>query len=391
MAYQLAFQSKRFTQALSTIRKEHFYTEEIATVDRAEDIQTLLSQLTGMTEPQLKAYTSVIRNSELEIILHALKNPVPEKIKAKLFYILKTRIKKRFFLYNWILLQDYYENTSLLEAYALMKQYMQENHPLEYAQSVLSKIDLADGDLIHKAIQVLKQDGGRLNDFYKQYKIIRHSRFGEDLTRKFFEVCTQEELLLNFSIFREYINRKDAYSILMIAHYLKVCTVLEYIDEINESLVSLYGEPNSGDLFWEEIEPALKTKFNEWIQTRELRIYFGKNYPKFSFWRDYYHQIEITRHEDDGILIIKLPGEYVVVDLLDEPAHSYLYRKKFFAQQYERYQRNKEQGTNGWPIQKQDVLFIRDVQLSGVLANICTIVYEGVGRLYTMEIIEDNI
>ncbi len=384
------FKGLRFSQALIEIRKSHPYTEEITAVDREDEVIEWIGRLEKMTEPQVRKYAGTIRNSELDLIFHVLKKDLRNSLKDKLFIILTLRIKKRFFVYNWIMIQDHYEKRGLVEAYALMKSFMEKNYPADYNQSLLSRIDLSEGDLIHKATIVLNEDGGSLTDFIHRYCIRQDSRFAMDLTLSFLEQCGKDAFNVNKEVFRQFVKRQDINPLPMIYNYMRIFNVLEYTDDINEDIIALYGAPKDNHVFWDELEKSLKEKYIEWMQTHELRVYFGNNYPKFSFWCQYFEQVEIRHFEDVGILIIKLPGDYVVVDFLDEPKISYLYKKKYFEQTMHRYQEERELGNVAWPIQREDVIFIRDAQLNGISANVFHIVYEGVGRLYTMEIIEDN-
>jgi hypothetical protein len=383
--------SHRFAQSLESIRRDHPYAEEIARMDLSAEVFELLRETEDLNGSSLRQYAVSLQNSRLELIFHALTYEIPSGLKDKLLVILSSRIKKRFFHYNWIMLQEHYTNRYLIESFSLLLKYMQQKYPIEYQRSLGGRIPMIERDLIHQALEILTSEGCTLNAFFQKFSVLRESSFAKDLLYEYYLRCTGEGFHHNPEFFLVMLRQSENRLYLQINHYLDVLNVLDYIVPINHLLIERFGLPGE-NIFWDNIEEEFQEKFIEWNKIKDLGKYWGITNEKFVFWRDYHHYItKIDFYPDQGLMFLYLP-HYVVVDIKKDKSKSYLYKQSAFHYIYKTYQEaGGFQEKKKWPIEADAAIHIKDVILEGMDSNIFILTYERVGKLYIEDYLDQNL
>ncbi|NLB43034.1 MAG: hypothetical protein GX815_12435 [Clostridiales bacterium] len=368
----------KFHNALDTVRKSHPYVEEIAWMDRNDDVIKLLHQIDSLKGLALKEYAISLPNSKLELIFHALMKEVTLEQKEKLFTIMNLRMKKRFYKYNWIMLLEHYTNVNLQESFALIAEHMKEKVPSKYNLSLASKVSFEDDNIVEHAIDVLKSEESTLNDFFTRYGIKKESNFGKALIQDFFLHCDSDGFQKNSQLFlAEIQNPKNSHSP-QISHYLEVMNVLEYVEDINNYLLNLYNSQDDSCGIWAAISEKLKVKLIEWSKLKDLGKYMGIHSEKYYFWRNYYTAIEKTEwYPELHIMLLYLPG-HVVIDAGKDKDASYLYKRAAF---------NIDNLAN-WSLDPELVVSMKDAILENKRSEIYELNYEGLGKLYIRDYLE---
>ncbi|HCS73694.1 MAG TPA: hypothetical protein DIW17_07455, partial [Clostridiales bacterium] len=186
MEYAINVPKLEFNNALNSVRKNHPYAEEIIRMDRNDEVNELIHQIDSLNGQQLKEYANSLSNSNQELVFHALMKDITQTQKNKLFTIISIRMKKRFYNYNWILLQEHYNNANLIESLALIAEYIKEKIPTKYKLSLVSKLSVKDGNLVAQTLDVLQSEENTLSDFFIRYNIKNESNFARALVEEFF-------------------------------------------------------------------------------------------------------------------------------------------------------------------------------------------------------------
>lgn len=368
----------KFHNALDSVRKSHPYVKEIPWMDRNDDVIKLLQQIDTLKEFELKEYANTLPNSKLELIFHGLNKDINQVQKEKLFIILSTRMKKRFYNYNWIMLQEHYTNANLSESFALIAEYIKDKVPSKYNQSLASKVSFKDDNIIEQALDVINFEDITLNEFFKRYGINRKSKFGKTLLQEFFLQCNSDGFQKNSQLFLAEIENPENLPCPQISHYLEVMNVLEYVEDINNYLLNLYNSQDDSCGIWATISEELKIKLVEWNKLKDLGKYMGIHSEKYFFWKNYYGSIEKTEwYPELRMLLLYLPG-YVVIDSEKDKDTSYLYKTKAF---------NIDNLAN-WSADPDAVVSMKDAILENERSDIYELNYEGLGKLYIRDYLE---
>jgi len=388
MSYAVLPLTHHFLQSLESIRKDHPYAEEIAYLNFKEDILELLYQIDLLSDSRLKKYAVSLRNSRLKLIFHALAHEITIEQKDKLLVILSLRIKKRFFHYNWIMLQEHYTNAYLIESFRLLIDYMEQNYPVDLQRSLAGKITDWDGDLIEQALEILVKEECTISVYLEQYKILKDSSFARELIKRYFLECSSEGFHANADVFLEMICQNESRCYAQVNHYLNVVNVLDYIEAVNKMLMELYGLPGES-FFWDNIQEEVQSKFHIWYKLRGVRKYWGTENEKFLFWRNYYNYIIKTEFiPEQGMMFIYLPG-YVVVDFKEDKTKSYLYKKSEFLTAYKTFESEGGlSGNSNWPLDSEKAVPVKNNILEGINSEIFTLDYEGISKLYIRDYLE---
>lgn len=391
MDHVLSFEPSRFQQALARIRRSHMTKAELKAVETEGDLNGFIQLMQGMNSAAVHQYAQDMSALDLYRMVHALKQGIEGPLKKRLVGLLSEGAHRRLFAYTYGLLLADYDNAGLLAACQAMRTYMEKNHPIQFGQTLLSALDPSAEQLAEGLVQAQIGRELDLNALFSTYDLPPDHGLAQRLIKSFFSSCTQKDYAVNRTVFADTLRNPDVEAIALAARYLRVCGPQSYLKDINEALFNRFGEPEKGHTFWTELDPDVAAIFTEWLRTHTLREYLGSNKVKLNFWVRYFLKVSTLFFEEDGLLILRLPRDYVVVDLAEDPNGSYLYKAQFFEQQYSRYLAERARGKSGWPLDKGQAVFIRDAQINNIPANIFRIVYSGVGRLYTMEIIEDHI
>lgn len=388
MDYAFFVPALKFKTSMEIIRKKHPFAEEIAWMDMKDEVQALLDQIDLLQGNKLSDYAVKLQNSRLELIFHALLQNINALQKEKLLFILSLRLKKRFFHYNWIMLQEHYSNAYLMESFYLLADFMKNRHPGEFNNSFASRMTFPSKDLLQQALSALKLEQCTLKVFFIQYNFLKGSALFEAVLDEFFNSCDQDGFLENAQLFLDWIRTSEKKPLSQIKHYLNVMNVLEYVEEINYFLIELFGLPGEG-LFWQDIEKEYQTKLLEWNKLKDLGKYFGIHTEKFLFWRSYYQYIErVHCYTDLGILFLYFPG-HVVIDFEKDRDRSFLYKKGAFQIAYRTFAAaNGFQGRSKWTIELEKVESIKNAILENRVSEIYELNYEGLGKLYIRDYLD---
>jgi hypothetical protein len=389
MGYAIAFPVLKFNKTAEYIRKMHPYTKEIPLMDMKDEVQELLSQIDRLDENKMADYVLSLPNSDLVLIFHALLYDISSLQRERLLFILSQRMKKRFFHYNWIMLQEHYTNASLIESFILLMKFMKEKYPIEYNRSLASKLSFPRGDLVNQALMVLDEEQCTLSDFLKRYSFIEGSALSGALLETYFLQCSKEGFHKNADLFIKWINTLDSMPYSQIIHYLDVMSILDFVEDINNYLIEIIGLPGQSE-HWNKIEKRFQTKFLKWIKFKDLGKYLGLNTDKFVFWNDYYHYVEkVECYPELGILFLHLPG-HVVVDLKENSSTSYLYKNNIFHAAYEQFDTaGGFEGKSSWPLESEESIEpIKNAILENNHSEIYELIYEGMGKLYIRDYLE---
>ena len=388
MEFAVAANQLKFHSALESIRKDHPYAEEIAWMDMDSDVASFLHQLDSVEDSKLKQYAVSLQNSKLELVFHALKKKITSAQKDKLLHILSIRVKKRFFNYNWVMLQEHYTNANLKESFALLAEFMKARVPAKYDLTLVSKVLDINGDLVEEALSVLEKEELSLTDFFIRYDFQKQSRLAIILLQKYFLQCSQQGFQANSNLFMDWIRQAESPPYQQIGHYLSVMDILGYNEEINQLLVSLYGEPGSSN-FWNNIDKELHTKILEWNKLKDLGKYLGVRSEKFLFWKNYYNFIGQTQwYPDLGLVLLPIPS-HVIVDIQKNKRISYLYKKSAFQKAFRAFEAaGGPEGQSCWPLDAEAVVPLKNFILENQQSDIYEVTYERLGKLYLRDYLE---
>ena len=391
MAQTFSFEPRRFNQALARIRRSHMTKAELKSVEADSDLEGFLKYLEAMNTASMQQFVQDMSALDLYRIVHALKQGAQGLLRKRLCALLSEGANRRLFVHAYGLLLADYGNTGLLAACQAMRAYMLKTHPIEFQQSILSVLDPSAENFAQGLDKALIGSNMDLTSFIATYDLPADHGLARTLIQSFFSSCTQKDYEVNRRLFADTLQNPELDVASIAARYIMACGPQSYLKDINEAVFERFGEPEKGNTFWTELNPDVTNIFTEWLRTHTLREYLGSNKVKLNFWTRYFLKLSTCFFEEDGLLILRLPRKYVVVDLAEDPDGSYLYKAHFFEQQYKRYLSERELGKLGWPIDRARAVFIRDAQINSIPADVFRIVYSGVGRLYTMEIIEDHI
>ncbi|NLC43544.1 MAG: hypothetical protein GX783_04605 [Clostridiales bacterium] len=381
--------SLKFNNVLNSVRINHPYVEEIAWVDRNDEAIILLQQIDTLQGRELVEYANSLPNSKLNLLFHALKKDITQDQKEKLFIILSSRMKKRFYKYNWIMLQEHYTNANLRESFALISDYIKDNVPTIYDLSLASKMNFYDEKLVEQALNVLKAEGDILINFYARYNIRKESSFAKAISQEFFMHCNSDGFHKNSRLFLDEIQETSKSHCPYISHYLEVMTVNDYVEDINIYLLSLYNSPDKSCGIWDSISKELKTKLEEWTKLKDIGMYMGNHSEKFFFWKNYYQAIEKTKWCPElQLLFLYLPG-YVVVDSEDKEYASYLYKEIAFNRTFRSHNDEIDLVNQAsWSLDPDSVVSIKDAILENKRSEIYELNYEGIDKLYIRDYLD---
>jgi hypothetical protein len=390
MPYQLNFIPHKLDKALNDAAARHFTTAECARQDYGERLGNFIKRAEAMEENFSEEASVSIRNSELELLLHAIKNTSSQDLSLRLRYILEKRAKVRLFDLNWLMLQEDYENEGLLASMKILSIYMNKNFHGKFQASLYSKLDNHDTGILPQSLDLLYKEGMGITDFIKQYGIQPLSSFGCSLCARYFRKCDKQGFKEDCDLFQLYINNYNGSDIYpAVAYYLDTLQVSEYLDEINLQLLSRFSHPSSGNCLWDNIIDSLKQKFNQWMRIKEIEKHFGGDQRKYAPWKQVYSYIDgVWREKEDNLLFIDL-GEYVAVDMGLSCEDAFLYRKSIFNVLYEQYIAGKESGLK-WSNLPEGVVTARDAIILDTTSDSYKISYEGIGVLYIKELIEKD-
>ena len=387
MEYAINAPKLEFNNALNSVRKNHPYAEEIIRMDRNDEVNELIHQIDSLNGPQLEEYANSLSNSNQELVFHALMKDITQTQKNKLFTIISIRMKKRFYNYNWILLQEHYNNANLIESLALIAEYIKEKIPTKYKLSLVSKLSVKDGNLVAQTLDVLQSEENTLSDFFIRYNIKNESSFARALVEEFFLHCDKEGFQRNFVLFIKEIQNHKNPPYPQISHYLEDMNVLDYVEEINNYLLNLYND-SKNTWFWDNIQDELKVKLLHWNKLKDIGKHMGIHSEKYLFWKNYYQIIEKTKYYPElRLLLFHIPG-HVVVDTENEKDTSYLYKKAAFEAAF----RNLDSFNNriSWSLDKDSVISTKDAILENKRSEIYELNYEGLGKLYIRDYLDAN-
>ncbi|HHY82511.1 MAG TPA: hypothetical protein GX505_07505 [Clostridiales bacterium] len=388
MEYTIAPPQLKFQSILDSVRKNHPYAEEIAWMDMRDEVRELLAQIDSLEENRLDTYAYILGSSRMELVFHALLQNINKDQKDKLLAILSIRSKRRFFYYNWIMLQEHYTSKNLIESFCILISFMQENYPAEFSRSLASRIPFPGGDWISQALAVLESENCALDEFISKYGIMKNSAFAKALHEEFFLHCSIDGFIRNEKAFMEWIRLSEEIQYPQIKHYLDVMTVLEYSENINNFLIDLYGPPGHG-VFWDNIDEIFRSKLSEWRKLKDLGRYMGIQSEKFLFWKNYYQYVEkVECYPELGILFMYLPG-HVVVDFKKDIKKSYLYKKAKFQLSLKSFgAQGGFEGKCAWPMDTDSVIPVKSVILENHHSEIYELDYERLGKLYIRDYLE---
>ena len=387
MGYVITSNYNSFSESLEKIRKSHPYAEEISKMDLNTEVSEFIQMVEGLDDYHLHRHVTSIRNSQLVLIFHALTYDISDSLKEQLITILKLRIKKRFFHYNWIMLQRHYSNKYLIESLHILMSYMEEKHSDEYEQTLVGRLKIIDEDIIKRSLNLLEAEQTNIKDFFRKYRIIKDSPFAKAFINDFFLQCNVDGYHRNAAVFIDLVEHLDSQIYLLINHYLDTLDVLEYIDSINNLLVERYNMPGD-NMFWNNIEEKLCAKFLEWSKIKALEKHIGHNRTKFIFWNKYHQTIsKITYNEELEMVFIYL-DKFIVVDFKKDKNKSYLYKKTAFNKSLNIFKNQRGLEKDQWPLNPDEIMTAKDAVLNDMDSNIYSLSYERVGKLYIQDILE---
>jgi hypothetical protein len=388
MDYAFFVPALKFQTSLKAIRKQHPFVEEIAWMDMTDEVQELLDQIELLQGNKLSDYAIKLQNSRLELIFHALIQDISENQKEKLLFILSLRLKKRFFHYNWIMLQEHYSNLNLMESFHLLSDFMKNRYPEEFINSFASRMSFPCSELVQQALSVLKSEQCTLNDFFIRFGFLKKSALSRALLEEFFVSCNQDGFLENAQLFLDWIRTTENKPLPQIKHYLMIMDVFAYEEEINQLLIELFDLPGQSQ-FWMDVEEEYQTKFLEWTKLKDLGKYLGPHTEKFLFWKNYYQYIEhVSCYAELGILFLYLPG-HVVIDFKKDKDQSFLYKKGAFQVAYRAFEAaGGFQGKTNWVVESEKIESMKSSILENRVSEIYELNYEGLGKLYIRDYLE---
>ncbi len=388
MEYAIKAPKLEFNNALDFVRKNHPYAEEIIRLNRNDEANELIHQIDSLNEQQLEEYANSLSNSNQELVFHALMKEITQTQKNKLFRIISIHMKKRFYNYNWILLQEHYTNENLIESFALIAEYMKEKLPTKYELSLVGKLTIKDGNLLAQTLDILQSEESTLNDFFNCYNINNESNFARALVEEFFLHCDKDGFQRNFNLFIKEIQNPENPPYPQISHYLEDMNVLDYVEEINNYLLNLYND-SKNTCFWDNIKDELRVKLLQWNKLKDIGKHMGIYSEKYCFWKNYYQIIEETKYYPESqLLLLYIPG-HVIVDTENEKDVSYLYKKAAFGAVF----RNLDSFNNriSRSLDKDTVISMKDAILENKRSEIYELNYEGLGKLYIRDYLDANI
>lgn len=386
--YAMFSSVSKLQTSLDLIRKKHPLVEEVAKRDMNDEVEELLFEVDLLQEHELENFALKIQNSKVELIFHALTQQLGTALKEKLIFILTLRLKKRFFNYNWIMLQEHYDKPFLIESFHLLTDFIKDKYPEEFHSSLASRITFSDEDLVKQALSVLRSEPCTLKVFMERYNLIKESALSNAILGKYFVTCDKVGFQENTESFIDWIRTSKSKSLPQIVHYLNIFNVLEYIEEINYFLIESFELPKNSP-FWEEVSGELQVKFLQWNKINILRKHLDIKTEKFLFWKNYYHLIDqIDYYQDLGMMFMYIPG-HIVVDFKKYNNKSYLYKKRAFKNAYRDFDAGGGfSGKYNWPLELEKVVPLKDNILENKYSDVYELSYERLGKLYIRDYLE---
>lgn len=381
-----AFRPLATSNALDLVRSRHPLPVEIAGRSSVE-AEALTHVLENIRDIDIERTAALIRNSELEGVLVALKGNCETAVREVLLEIIRRRAKARLFHLNGLMLQQDWNHANLLQSMQVLCAFMREKYPEDFEQSLFSRIDITHGELLEQILKELQAEGGTIRDFCTKYGIGFDSPMGQELCLRFFSVCGKKDYRNNRDVLAGIISGRDPEVLTpLVLHYLEVFDPVEFIDAVNLLICDRFGEPSAGHALWEQASIEVKLKFELWVKTWVVREHFASYLRKYLIWRKYHkHFEEVYRNRKLNLLLIDL-GALVAVDFGADRDEAYLYRKQSFEAIYGNV---KEMAGNRdmIPVFPENAVEARQAILEEIWPEVYKVSYDGVGILYIGETI----
>lgn len=388
----------RFTEAIEHVRKtfklKHElpfgdYPSAMELIDRANNITSAI-YANGI---EINEFVHLLPIKILDSIWHAIYiiteegyfpgNSDNDKLFDILLKIIEVRITKRLFMIGWYTYQYAHENRGLAKALMVGLAKI-DNYIPDITPTVFN--DDKEGLLRYYVDTLHKKDNVKLKYFMEVNFLLENSPFVKQLYKMYFLECTEDVYNNNEDEFIWLINslaQSDIGDI--IANYLKLVSLENYLVRINETIINKLGVPKPGEQYY-GIVSELAEKLRKWHILRNISLFYGDTgikYRVYSLFYEHMHNVEIV--DDNQLMLIDF-DTFVVVDGLGMSNLSYLYEKNTFSKHINAYDTRKG-SLESWLIPTKRIPEARDAIIEEVSNNIYSLVFFEFGKLYARDLL----
>lgn len=417
MEFKLEYEPARFNATLSVIRKSFPYLNELSGNDLDAKKAALSAKLEAIAGSEVQRLAETLKSSELELVLSIISDTEDPETLSMLVSILVLRFRKKLFDLCWIMLQNNYRNTGLLNAAKVLMDCMKSVYSIELEASFLfkaelnkaesNKAELAEAALPEKARDMMLSEMVDIKGFLRKYHILENSRFAHEMRRLFFTACGADGFLKNKEQLIKHMDTDDINSAAAVfSSYLGKLKPIEYFDSLNRVVVNRWGVPGDGGEFWGRLDSSASERFDSWLDLKKIEHHFGFGSKRYKFWSMYFENMRGIRYDEPAGLLIMKFSNFIIVDNKDADGWSYLYLREYFAVEYANYEASRrqqettesqhgeaelQQGRTEWRIIPEHVAEARDLVIEGIKSDIYRIGYDKVHILYLKDILKNGI
>ena len=375
------FAPAKFNQTINHLRQTILLPQEFALLVSNLAQGYVLPPFSWDNRRSLELNALSLGKKDLENCLIALtQDPEPE-LKQKLLRILAVRMSPGLSRLIWALLQYFYLKPALREAAALAAA------SPTCGEKMLQMLFRQERDIIHAAVEVLRQEEGDLAQFISHYNLIGQSPLSVRIIRQFFQQTDERGFLLNEEFFLETITVSTEAEIKpCLINYLTQPWQFYSSRKINRALLNRFGLPVEGiSSVWQEIDPILTARYKQWIFIDVMEEYFGMKNKKLAVFGKFYKDIQEIRFFNDKKIMFLDFGQFGIADLQNMPEHSYLMEKAVL-------EREKailaDDGEPRWLLERL-AIEARDVIIEEKSSDILVLNIFEIGKLYVQELLAE--
>lgn len=374
---------RHMEQALTHIRDHYFLPEEFPLLPRERFPMSSLQSAMTVSGSELEHYAKALRGKDLEGLLQDLVSASEPREILQAVTILTLRSSKRIRTLASYLCQYYPGSAGV---YALCKALRNDgNESLEEENPFLWRFGAADekAPLLQQVIQTEGQD---VTTIFAQYKILEKSPLAREAMLLYFGSCDKTGFLINHNRIKAVIEEFPQLALIrVITNYLESLSLVEYHDDVNQSILNKLGEPQ-GSMDWDPYPLALRRKFAHWTFLNNLKNHTREQPAKFRSLATYYNMIQRNYLIPEVETLILDFGDIVLVDQ-KYSLDSILYSSRAFERELAAWKEDPEQ-LPSFLDQKNDLVTARQFMIMGLEDDIIRIHYDGIHRYYLEELME---
>lgn len=368
-----------FLETIEEIKNRNYKIEEFPLVSRALFPEGCLKKAMMISEEMVFDYTVTLKNKEIDGLLLDVVNSQNIDEIQRVSMIINIRISKRIIRLISYLSQYNYDSKSID---FIIKNIVGLKNGL-YNSGYINRFAKADDKVMY-----FKQTIGKFDDdvykTFKKYEISKQSPLAIQVQLKFFEDCNKNAFFINneaFCLLIETVEKEKTISV--IKNYLDKLAITEYIDEVNLTIISIFGNPDELSN-WQEFDKNAKDKFLDWIYLYNVKKHCQGDKKKFKSLFKYFEYVKSVYEINYDILVIDF-GELLIAGKTGEE-NSFLYEKNFF-----------ENEINAWKEfeilptmlnENREIMTVREFMLSDSDSGIIKLGFEDVDYYYTQEVLD---